>query len=145
METTREERFKKNIIRVSSRILEQLNDKTDLDKEMRYFFGILKDTFVDFESNENRYIGSYCVMVPDEIIYAYGYIPVRLCAGNSVAAMIGDEIAPRDACPVLKASYGFSQMSVLPIYNQCEAVVLPMTCDWKKKKPSMPDTNAAAV
>ena len=133
METTREERFKKNIIRVSSRILEQLNDKTDLDKEMRYFFGILKDTFVDFESNENRYIGSYCVMVPDEIIYAYGYIPVRLCAGNSVAAMIGDEIAPRDACPVLKASYGFSQMSVLPIYNQCEAVVLPMTCDGKRK------------
>lgn len=145
MKTMREERFKRNIIRVSSRVLEQLRDKTDLDKEMMYFYNILKDTFVDFESNENRYIGSYCVMVPDEIIYAYGYIPVRLCAGNSVAAMIGDEIAPRDACPVLKASYGFSQMSVLPIYNQCEAVVLPMTCDGKRKSAEILSEHVSVI
>lgn len=127
------ERFERNVVRTARNTLDELRSSQNTFGEMEYFYKVLNDTFVDLKKSTIKYIGSYCVMVPDEIIYAYGYRPVRLCAGNSVAAMLGDEIAPRDACPVLKASYGFSQMDILPIYNQCEIAILPMTCDGKRK------------
>ncbi|WP_102399573.1 2-hydroxyacyl-CoA dehydratase subunit D [Haloimpatiens massiliensis] len=126
------ERFKRNVVRISSGTLNQLDNANDL-QEMTYFTNILKNTFTDFSENPNTYIGSYCVMVPDELIYAFGYTPMRLCSGHNVAAMLGDELVPRDACPVIKASVGFQFMNILPIYKQCKAVILPLTCDGKKK------------
>lgn len=137
MENRTLERYKRNITRVSSGTLKQLTDRPDNPQEMTYFTNVLKHTFVDFTNNGDEYIGSYCVMVPDEIIYAFGYRPMRLCAGHSVAALIGDEIIPRDACPVIKAASGFHAMGVMPIYKQCKLAVLPMTCDGKRKSAQL--------
>lgn len=133
MEDRTLERYKRNIIRVSSNTLKQLIEIPGNPTGFNYFTDILKHTFVDFTDNGDEYIGSYCVMVPDEIVYAFGYRPMRLCAGHSVAALIGDEIVPRDACPVVKAATGFHAMGIMPIYQKCKAAVLPMTCDGKRK------------
>ena len=137
MEERTLERYKRNISRVSAGSLKQLTSTGNVPKGLEYFTNVLKRTFVDFEKDDNEYIGSYCVMVPDEMIYAFGYRPLRLCAGHSVAAMIGDEIVPRDACPVLKATAGFHAMRVMPIYQQCRLAVLPMTCDGKRKSAAL--------
>ena len=130
------ERFKRNVVRISNGTLNQLNDSKPL-QEMAYFTNILKNAFTNFSENPNTYIGSYCVMVPNELIYAFGYTPMRLCSGHNIAALFGDELVPRDACPLIKASVGFQFMNILPIYKQCKAVILPLTCDGKKKSAAI--------
>ncbi|WP_123054905.1 2-hydroxyacyl-CoA dehydratase family protein [Clostridium sp. JN-1] len=126
------ERFKRNVVRISNGTLNQLNNVNAL-QEMDYFTNILKNNFTDFSENPNTYIGNYCVMVPDELIYAFGCTPMRLFSGYNIAALLGDELVPRDACPVIKTSVGFQFMNILPVYNQCKAVILPLTCDRKRK------------
>jgi benzoyl-CoA reductase/2-hydroxyglutaryl-CoA dehydratase subunit BcrC/BadD/HgdB len=137
MENRMIDRYKKNISRISSVSLKQLMSARDLPREFSYFADVLRRTFVGLEEKDQEYIGCYCVMVPEEIIYAFGYRPQRLCAGHSVAALIGDGIVPRDACPLLKAATGFHAMRVMPIYQQCILAVLPMTCDGKRKSAAL--------
>lgn len=137
MEKRTEERYKRNIIRVSRSTLDWLKKKGSELPELGHFFQILEDTFVTLKATEDTYIGSYCVMVPDELIHALGFKPLRLCAGHSIAALIGDELVPRDACPVVKASVGFHAMRVMPVYEQCSLAVLPMTCDAKRKSAAV--------
>lgn len=82
-------------------------------------------------------VGTYCVMAPQELIYAAGAVPVKLCSGNYTAFSIGEDIAPRDACPLVKAVAGFKQTGLMPVYEQCSMMVLPITCDCKKKVAGM--------
>lgn len=77
------------------------------------------------------------MMAPQELVYAAGAVPVKLCSGNYTAFLIGDDIVPRDACPVVKAVMGFCKMGTLPVYNDCELMVMPVTCDCKKKMAGM--------
>ena len=62
-----------------------------------------------------------------------GAVPIRLCGGSHEAALAGDELVPRDICPVVRASAGFTSFGLLPIYERCDAVVVPTTCDGKRK------------
>ena len=130
-----EERYIRNISRVSAAALRNF-EHSDL-KELQYFTDNLKRAFVSLEKDETAYIGTYCIMAPDEIIFAFGYRPLRLCGGHHTAALIGDELAPRDACPVIKASVGFHAMQVVPLYQQCRLAILPLTCDGKRKSAEL--------
>ncbi len=78
-------------------------------------------------------IGTYCVMVPEELIYALGGMPVKLCSGSYTAFQIGDDFAPRDACPLVKAIMGYKDMGTVSMYENCSMMVVPITCDCKKK------------
>ena len=86
---------------------------------------------------DTKIVGTYCVMVPDELIYAVGAQPVKLCSGSYTAFAIGDDLVPRDACPLIKAVMGFQAMEVMPIYDDCALMVVPITCDCKKKMAGM--------
>ncbi len=129
MEQRTKDRYIRNIERVANVSIEKIANDIDLS----VYKDIYRDAFCTFEATNTKYIGSYCIMVPDEIIYALGYTPVRLCAGHQIPAYLGEEIVPRDACPVVKASVGFHAMQILPMYNQCELAIMPMTCDGKRK------------
>ena len=137
MESRMQERYRRNIARVATDTLSQLRKEEGASQWLQHFWDILDDTFAAQKPTDSVYIGSYCVMIPDELIYALGFRPLRLCAGHSVAALVGDELVPRDACPVVKASMGFHAMRTLPIYEQCRLAVLPMTCDAKRKCASL--------
>ncbi len=129
MEQRTKDRYIRNIERVVNVSLENAASSPD----MGFYKSVFHQTFGDFTATDKKYIGSYCVMIPDELIYALGYVPLRLCAGHQIPALIGDEMIPRDACPVVKASAGFHAMKVLPMYNQCEIAIMPMTCEVKRK------------
>ena len=79
---------------------------------------ILKHVFVDMQGavkpKDTPSVGTYCVMVPPELIYAAGAMPVKLCGGSYTAFNIGDDIAPRDACPLVKAVMGFERSALCP-------------------------------
>ena len=108
---------------------------------MEPFYHTLKRIYVDMahaETKKNqKTIGTYCVMAPPELIYASGAVPVKLCSGNYTAFSIGDDIAPRDACPLVKAVAGFKQTGLMPVYEDCSMMIVPITCDCKKKIAGM--------
>ncbi|WFD10077.1 2-hydroxyacyl-CoA dehydratase family protein [Tepidibacter hydrothermalis] len=134
-------RFERNMIKLSYKAIKDIEEMKDCPKNLEYFTNVLKRTFVDCESIKDREkvdtIGTYCVMVPEELIYASGAIPVRLCGGNHIATLAGDEKAPRDACPLVRSSVGFQMYDLLPIYKDCKALMIPTTCDGKRKMTSI--------
>ena len=137
--------FARGLVRSAETALAGLEENPDLPQGMHYFINIMRDAFVkdqgeDFSNpfcrqvaNNRKVIGTYCIMVPEELIYAAGAIPVRLCGGSYEASCIGDELVPRDTCPVVKASLGFSSLNLISLYRKCDAVIIPTTCDAKRK------------
>lgn len=114
------------------------------------FYNVLRKVFVDLQDvtkpqgvtgitgiKEMKTVGTYCVMVPSELIWAAGAMPVRLCSGSYTAYTIGDELVPRDACPLVKAVMGFGDIGASPLYANCSLMVISVTCDCKKKLAGM--------
>jgi len=141
----RKARFAQGLVHSAETALAGLEDDPDLPQGMRYFIDVMRGAFTGdqkgrfsnpshFQGADNRkVIGTYCLMVPEELIYAAGAIPVRLCGGSYEASSIGDELVPRDTCPVVKASLGFSSLNLISLYQRCDVVIIPTTCDAKRK------------
>lgn len=131
------ELFIKKSTRVAASYLNRAKALSKLPDAAMPFFDTLENTYVklqDIPVSENRkHIGTLCVMVPAELIYAAGAMPVRLCSGSYTAYSIGDDYIPRDACPLVKAVMGFGQIKALPVFDNCSLLVAPVTCDCKKK------------
>lgn len=124
----RKDCFARSLAFSTQTVLAELEGSPDLPQSMGYFINIMRDVFVDgrkerlFPStgfqgaNHKKVIGTYCMMVvPEELIYAAGAIPVRLCGGSHEATSIGDELVSRDTCPVVKASVGFTSRESDPL------------------------------
>jgi benzoyl-CoA reductase/2-hydroxyglutaryl-CoA dehydratase subunit BcrC/BadD/HgdB len=131
------ERFKNKASLVSDKYLKRMLEFRGVPNNLKYFTDILENIFVkmqDVKRNKGiKTIGTYCVMVPQELVYAAGAMPVKLCCGSYTAFNLGDDLTPRDACPLIKAVVGFMASEAMPIYNNCDLMVVPTTCDCKKK------------
>lgn len=131
----RKERFDRNFTITAGKTLNEIKD-TDRGYNLDYFYDCLDSLFIDKSTQylgDKPIIGTFCAMVPDEIVIACGGIPVKLCGGNYIAQIAGDEIAPRDSCPVVKSVIGGFDMDLLPIYKKCKLAIVPTSCDGKKK------------
>lgn len=134
-------RFLKRIQRNAAFELSKLREIPDTPEAMAYFYDIMEAVFVRNEPEriidpgaENPVaIGVYCMLVPEELIYAAGAIPVRLCAGSFEALQMGEDFVPRDGCPLVKSAMGFSVQPGLKLADQCDVVIVPTTCDCKRK------------
>lgn len=135
------ELFIKKSTRVAASYLRRLEALPHTPEGMKPFFEALKGIYVDLQDVKRpegmKTIGTYCALVPNELIYAAGAMPVRLCSGSYTAYAIGDDVVPRDACPLVKAVMGFEQTHTMPLYDNCSLMVLPVTCDCKKKLAGM--------
>ncbi|HEX3043190.1 MAG TPA: 2-hydroxyacyl-CoA dehydratase family protein [Bacillota bacterium] len=133
----KKERLFRNMLQVNQKYLRRVTELPGLPYGLEHFTQVLKRIFIDLQGVERaegvKTIGTYCVMVPQELIYAAGAIPVKLCSGNYTAFNIGDEVCPRDSCPLVKAAVGSSSMQLLPIYDECRVSIVPASCDCKKK------------
>jgi benzoyl-CoA reductase/2-hydroxyglutaryl-CoA dehydratase subunit BcrC/BadD/HgdB len=140
----RKERLLKGLVNSSWSVLEELEANPGLPNGMAYFIDVMKEAFSNngahrlLVSPENkkdgrRIVGAYCIMVPEELIYAAGAVPVRLCGGSYETSLAGDELVPRDTCPVVKSSIGFTSLDLISLYSMCDAVIIPTTCDAKRK------------
>ena len=121
---------------ISLKYLQKLSIFPNEPKELEYFKNIIKKVFIDneiikYDDNE-KFIGSFCEMVPSEIIYAAGARPIKLCGNNYVSYLIGDYSTPRDVCPLSKAIVGNVVNKVSKIHDACDMYVVPITCDCKK-------------
>ncbi|MBQ6382303.1 MAG: 2-hydroxyacyl-CoA dehydratase [Clostridia bacterium] len=122
---------------VAEKMLRRMREMTHKPAALEPFLETLSRIFVDREDARKPQdiptVGTYCVMVPPEMIYAQGAMPVKLCGGSYTAFSIGDDISPRDACPLVKAVMGFEEIDAMPVYQNCSLMAVPVTCDCKKK------------
>jgi len=79
-----------------------------------------------------KVVGTFCTLVPEELVLAAGAVPVRLCSGFGATITRTEGTCPASLCPLVKSSYGL-WLSTPPIAAQCDVVAVPTTCDAKKK------------
>ena len=140
-EARMKQRFEDKSSHTSFRYLRKMRELSGAPEEMAPFFDTLDRIYTRMK-NMNipggvPLIGTYCVMVPQELIYAAGAQPVKLCSGSYTAFSIGDDKVPRDACPLVKAVEGFQSIGTMPVYSECRMFAVPVTCDCKKKIAGM--------
>ncbi len=137
----RKKRLLRALGRSAESVLRRLEEAADRPEQLDYFIEVMRAAYVDdclverLQLSEPRpkVVGLYCVMAPEELIYAAGAIPLRLCGGSYEASCAGDNLAPRDACPVVKSSLGSTALGAPSLYELCDVVVVPTTCDAKRK------------
>ncbi|MEN8906441.1 MAG: 2-hydroxyacyl-CoA dehydratase family protein [Clostridiales bacterium] len=134
----KKEIFKSSVINNSNKMLRRIDALSGKPESIEPFIDVLKRTFVDLRDVKRprkfkETFGVFCVMVPEEMIYAANAIPVKLCSGIFSGAQVGEDFTPRDACPLVKASIGVTSMDAIPIYKNCSKFIVPTSCDCKKK------------
>ncbi len=105
-------------------------------KSMDYFYDLFEDVYCRQKSlhNDKVKVGTMCIQIPSEIIYALDAVPIRLCNGFYTDDEIGSDLMPQKACPLVKATVGHfasGNFSDKPHY-----VYSPTTCDQKTKAGS---------
>jgi benzoyl-CoA reductase/2-hydroxyglutaryl-CoA dehydratase subunit BcrC/BadD/HgdB len=80
-----------------------------------------------------KVVATYCVFVPEELVWAAGGIPVGLCAGTDFSIPIAEKVLPRNTCALIKSSFGFKLGRVCPYVQSSHLIVGETTCDGKKK------------
>ncbi len=83
--------------------------------------------------NGGKVVATYCVFVPEEIVWAAGAIPVGLCAGAQFSVPLAEEILPTNTCALIKSSFGFKLGRLCPYVQTSHLIVGETTCDGKKK------------
>jgi len=83
--------------------------------------------------NGGKVVATYCVFVPEEIVWATDAIPVGLCAGTQFSIPVAEEILPRNTCALIKSSFGFKLGRICPYVQASHLIVGETTCDGKKK------------
>jgi benzoyl-CoA reductase/2-hydroxyglutaryl-CoA dehydratase subunit BcrC/BadD/HgdB len=116
------------------------DDFPDNPEAMSYFYDLYEKVYCEgVPLHENKKIvGTMCVQVPDELIYASGAVPVRLCNGFYTDDHNGADFMPAKSCSLVKATLGMlDRKSTLPFIDRIDDIVLPATCDQKRKAGSM--------
>ena len=80
-----------------------------------------------------KVVATYCVFVPEEIVWAAGGIPVGLCAGTQFSIPMAESVLPRNTCALIKSSFGFKLGRICPYVQASHLIVGETTCDGKKK------------
>jgi len=98
------------------------------------------DQLLERRKEGKRIVGTFCLFVPDEIIYAAGADRVILCGGRNATVSFAEKYLPRTICPLIKSSFGSvvsreccGVAEACPHFDLVDVVVAETTCDGKKK------------
>lgn len=80
-----------------------------------------------------KVVGTFCVYVPDELIFAAGAIGIGLCGGSQFRVADGERVLPKNTCPLIKSFMGAKITKTCPYFQSCDLLVGETTCDGKKK------------
>jgi benzoyl-CoA reductase/2-hydroxyglutaryl-CoA dehydratase subunit BcrC/BadD/HgdB len=83
--------------------------------------------------NGGKVVATYCVFVPEELVWAADGIPVGLCAGTQFSIPMAEAVLPQNTCALIKSSFGFKLGRVCPYIQASHLIVGETTCDGKKK------------
>jgi len=95
--------------------------------------GVRPAELVEFQKKGGKVFGTFCVYVPDEIVFAAGGIATGLCGGSQFWVPGGEKVLPVNTCPLIKASVGARLDRTCPFFRIADMFVGETTCDGKKK------------
>jgi benzoyl-CoA reductase/2-hydroxyglutaryl-CoA dehydratase subunit BcrC/BadD/HgdB len=95
--------------------------------------GIRVKELKEHAMNGGKVVATYCVFVPEELVWAAGGIPVGLCAGTQFSVPMAEAVLPQNTCALIKSSFGFKLGRVCPYVQASHLIVGETTCDGKKK------------
>lgn len=124
------------------------DDFDDNPVAMQYFYDLFRRTYIQGEplAHQGKLIGTTCIQAPDELIYAMGATPVRLCNGSYHYDQIGADFMPAKSCSLVKATLGMLHSdNRIPKIGDPDLIVNPTTCDQKKKSSAMIEGMGYAV
>jgi benzoyl-CoA reductase/2-hydroxyglutaryl-CoA dehydratase subunit BcrC/BadD/HgdB len=103
------------------------------DFVMSEVHGLRIKELVDAKAAGKIVVGSFCGVVPEELVLAANGVNVGLCAGADFGTEHAERYLPRNTCALIKSFFGFSLEKVCPYLESCDLVVGENTCDGKKK------------
>ena len=95
--------------------------------------GVRPAELIEHQKEGGKVFGTFCVYVPDEIIFAAGGIATGLCGGSQFWVAGGEKVLPANTCPLIKASVGARLDGTCPFFKIADMYVGETTCDGKKK------------
>ncbi len=104
-----------------------------LDFVISEIHGLRIKELVDAQKKDKKIFGTFCIFVPEEIIWAAGGICVGLCSGADTGKEEAEKVLPRTICPLIKSFFGFKLARLCPFMEVCDIVIGETTCDGKKK------------
>lgn len=88
---------------------------------------------IEYQKKGGKVFGTFCVYVPDEIVFAADAIATGLCGGSQFWVPGGEKVLPANTCPLIKASVGARLDRTCPFFRIADMFVGETTCDGKKK------------
>jgi benzoyl-CoA reductase/2-hydroxyglutaryl-CoA dehydratase subunit BcrC/BadD/HgdB len=125
---------------IEKKFEEQVLSQKNRPANMIYFDMVIKNAhgarvqeIIDRKNNGAKFIGTFCIYVPEEIVLALDAIPVALCGGTSLSIPYAEKTFPRNICPLVKSTLGLSFSRTCPYAPIKDMAVGETTCDAKKK------------
>jgi benzoyl-CoA reductase/2-hydroxyglutaryl-CoA dehydratase subunit BcrC/BadD/HgdB len=123
--------------REAENILRLITDNFDDNPQgMAYFYDLFQRVYCQAEAlpRTGPLVGTTCIHAPEELIYAMGATPVRLCNGAYHYDQVGGDFMPAKSCSLVKALLGMLHSEdPVPRIGKPDLVVNLTTCDQKKK------------
>ncbi|MHA1797298.1 MAG: 2-hydroxyacyl-CoA dehydratase, partial [Candidatus Helarchaeota archaeon] len=117
-----------------------LNSQKNRPKNMAFWdmvvgdiHGIRVNELKNAKDQGKKIIGTFCLYVPDEIIFALDAISVGLCGGTNFSNYASEELLPTNICALIKSALGFLVGRICPYYALTDLLIGETTCDGKKK------------
>lgn len=95
--------------------------------------GVRPAEMLQHQKEGGKVFGTFCVYVPDEVVFAAGGIAAGLCGGSQFWVPGGEKVLPANTCPLIKASIGARLDKTCPFFLIPDMYVGENTCDGKKK------------
>ena len=95
--------------------------------------GIRPSELIEHQKKGGKVFGTFCVYVPDEVIFAADAIATGLCGGSQFWVPGGEKVLPNNTCPLIKASVGARLDRTCPFFRIADMYIGETTCDGKKK------------
>lgn len=95
--------------------------------------GVRPAELIEHQKQGGKVFGTFCVYVPDEIVFAAQAIATGLCGGSQFWVPGGEKVLPTNTCPLIKASVGARLDRTCPFFRIADMFVGETTCDGKKK------------
>jgi len=80
-----------------------------------------------------KFVGTFCVYVPEEILIALDVVYLALCGGTAATIPYAERHFPRNMCPLVKSTLGLAYSGTCPYAPLEDLSVGETTCDAKKK------------
>ena len=126
-----------DIAAIGGRYLDAMKAGKGRPASMGYFDDIMtsarrRTELEEYKRGGGKIVGLFCNFVPEELVYAAGALPIRLCAEAYPAVPVAEEVLARDVCPLVKSAFGMRMMK-LGYFDLCDLAIMPTSCDAKKK------------